>query len=218
MKVPFNGYRHATFPKGNVTQWFGENFALYHKAVCHEYCMAGHNGLDIVNPWGTPLFAVKGGIIGDVKNDPKGYGKHLRIYHDRGDGFCEEWTYGHLSEVSVQSNHRVVEGDLVGKMGNTGFVVSGATPFWKHNPYAGTHLHLGKRLWKLWDGAGQFTMQVGTLKLVGVVDYHNGFYGNVDFSKELGEAAGVVDTPEMLKLRLTLASLQNSLAKIITGK
>jgi hypothetical protein len=49
-------------------------------------------------------------------------------------------------------------------MGNTGFVVSGNTPYWEVNPYAGTHVHFGLRLYK--DGQVQ--------------NYDNGFKGSIN--------------------------------------
>jgi murein DD-endopeptidase MepM/ murein hydrolase activator NlpD len=218
MKAPIDGYKHATYPHGSVTQWFGENYALYNKNVCYDYCLAGHNGIDIVAPWGSRMYAVKSGIVWDVKHSPTGYGKHFRILHDRNDGFIEEWVYGHCSEIYVKDLQRVEEGQFTSLMGNTGFVVSGSTPYWKHNPYAGTHLHLGVRLWKKWDGTGQFTYQVGDLKLVAIHDYNNGYFGAYDFSKELGEAVGAIDTPQQTALRMTLKSLQNELGKLVTRK
>ena len=60
---------------------------------------------------------------------------------------------------------------------NTGFVVSGNTPFWGHNPYAGTHLHLGLRRTRL-DGNG-WSYPGSTLKFM-VLNYENGFKGSVD--------------------------------------
>lgn len=214
MRAPIDNYTHQSYPTGSVTQWFGLNPALYGK-ICHEYCMAGHNGIDIVAPWGTKMYAVKDGVIGNVKNDPNGYGKHLRLFHDRGDGFVEEWPYGHCSKIVVSEGQVAKEGDYLADMGNTGFVVSGATPFWKYNPYAGTHLHLGKRLWKKWDGTGTYQLTVGNLRLVGVVDYRNGYFGYVDFSEELKIATGGGDTPGEAALRLTLQSLRNQLKGLI---
>jgi murein DD-endopeptidase MepM/ murein hydrolase activator NlpD len=222
MHKPIESYKHASYPQGSVTQWFGLNPFRYN-SICYpdsalpsrKYCMAGHNGIDIVAPWGTPLLAVVDGIIGDIKNSPEGYGKHLRLYREVG-GLAEEWTYGHCSEILVKEGQEVKAGDIIAKMGNTGFVVSGATPFWKYNPYAGTHLHLGKRYWRLWNGNGTYNATVaGKFKLVEAVDYYNGYFGSVDFAEELKNSMGQVDSPEEAKLRLTLNSLYNQLSGLI---
>ena len=221
MIAPIAGYKHASYPQGSVTQWFGLNPKLY-GTICYadsamlsgRYCMAGHNGIDIVAPWGTPMVAVVDGFVGDIKNSPDGYGKHLRIYREV-DGKLEEWTYGHCSEILAKHGQEVKAGEVVAKMGNTGFVVSGATPYWKYNPYAGTHLHLGKRLWRLWDGKGTYNMTfAGRFKAVEPLDYYNGYFGAVDFSRELAAAMGQIDTPEQTQLRLTLDGLRNQLAAL----
>lgn len=223
MTPPISGYKHLSYPDGNVTQFFGVNQALYSKVVCYpdnslpekKYCLHGHNGIDIVAPWGTLLLAVKDAVVSEVKDDAGGYGKHIRIIRDCGDGRAEEWTYGHCSEILVKLGQQVKAGNVIAKMGNTGFVVSGATPFWKYNPYAGTHLHLGVRYYKIWDGTGQYNLQMGGLKLTSVLNYYNGFYGAVDFGQELALATGAVDTPAISTLRLTLSSLYNQLEKLI---
>jgi hypothetical protein len=51
-------------------------------------------------------------------------------------------------------------------MGNTGFVVSNdrGNGYWEANPYAGTHVHFGLRLWKKGE----------------VLNYDNGSLGAID--------------------------------------
>jgi len=140
---PVKDFKPSSYPLGDVTQWYGENVALY-STICPApgMCMVGgHNGIDIVRPWGTPILAVTDGLVVDLKESATGYGKHIRAISP--DGF--EFTYGHLSRIDVKLGDKVKAGRQIGLMGNTGFVVSGATPFWKANPYAGTHLHLGVR-------------------------------------------------------------------------
>ena len=197
MKAPIIGFKCATYPNGSVTQWFGENPGLY-----KELGLNAHNGIDVVAPWGTPIFCVDGGVVAEVKNDAGGYGMHVRIVnHDR------EWTYGHLSAINVSVGEGIEEGRCIGNMGNTGFVVSGQTPFWKYNPYAGTHLHLGLRLiddsspWKVNYNNGMI--------VVGIKDYDNGYKGAVSFKLEDD------DTTENVTQYLTLISLYNKIIQII---
>lgn len=169
---PFKDFINASYPKGSVTQWFGENPALY-APICQTWnnvtnCMTGgHNGIDMVAPYGTPLFAVESGTVYEVKEDTGGYGKHVRITTPTIDGKFTEWIYGHLSVITVKKGQSITAGDIIGNMGNSGFVVSNSTAngFWSYNPYAGTHLHLGCRYYK--DGV--------------CLNYDNGFMGGVDY-------------------------------------
>ena len=141
--------------------------------------VGGHNGIDIVRPYGEPVYCVESGIVVEALGKETGYGTHVKVLSDNGN----EWTYGHLSAIDKDCKYgeRIEAGQLIGKMGNTGFVVSGATPYWKLNPYAGTHLHLGVRFVKKWDGVGQWSVTYfsGTAKEYrGVIlDYGNGTFG-----------------------------------------
>jgi murein DD-endopeptidase MepM/ murein hydrolase activator NlpD len=130
---PIPGFKPLAYPQGDVTQFFGENPALYQGCCGYK----GHNGWDIVRAHGTPIFCVQEGKAVDVRHDVDGNGKHVRILCENG-----EWIYGHLSRIDVQLEQQVAAGQQIGLMGNTGFVVSDPTPYWKYNPYAGTHLHL----------------------------------------------------------------------------
>lgn len=143
MTSPVKDCTWLSYPLGDVTQWFGENPALYDK----EFGLRGHNGIDIVRPWGDHLFAVENGVICDLKDDPGGYGMHIRILAEHKKGQYREWTYGHMSRINVAIGQHVTEGQYLGNIGNTGFVVSNATAngFWDKNPYAGTHVHFGLR-------------------------------------------------------------------------
>ena len=161
------------YPLGDITQFFGENPTLY-----KQLDLRGHNGIDIVRPHGEHIFACEAGIVAKVKDTPDGYGKHVRILSPvTARGEYRDWAYAHLSYIHVQEGEEVKEGQYIGNMGNTGFVVSGNTPFWGHNPYAGTHLHLGVRDvqksstgWKYSDDAPR----------VRTMNYNNGFKGRYD--------------------------------------
>jgi len=173
MKPPIKNFSLKMYPAGDITQIFGVNKALY-----AFMGMEGHNGIDVVAPWGTPMYAVEAGIILDTKNDPKGYGKHVRFLSDKADGVIyREWTYGHLAQIDVVVGQRVTAGEFIGLMGNTGFVVSGPTPFWKGNPYKGTHLHLGVRLIK--KSRKGWSYPLSDIK-INVQNHGNGFKGSID--------------------------------------
>lgn len=125
MKPPIKDFSLQRYPNGSITQGFRENVTLYSR-----WGLEGHNGIDIVAPHGTPMYAVESGVIVDVKYDPNGFGKHIRLRSDQlYEGRYREWVYGHCSNIRVVKGARVEAGDWIANMGCTGFVVSGATPF-----------------------------------------------------------------------------------------
>lgn len=206
LSSPVKDFKPILFPNGDVTQFFGEHKELYASTCVFgstTNCLTGgHNGWDIVRPWGTPIYAVSSGRIVELKEDSGGYGKHIRIL----DTDNREWVYGHLSSISVAFGQFVVAGDEIGKMGNTGYVVSGPSPFWQYNPYAGTHLHLGYRNFTPWNGTGTYTIQYGTGERGTITDYTNGFLGSQNFSPT-DFTPGEVSITQM---QLTVISLANT--------
>ena len=173
MNDPIKNCKWALYPLGDITQWWGENEALYTKAFKDSYPdyykeakKFIHSGIDIVRPYGEHLFAVEDGKVTEVKDSPTGYGKHIRFVSKKEDGIQREWVYGHLSYIHVKEGDKIKAGQYIANMGNTGFVVSNDTAngFWNDNPYRGTHLHLGCRIRK--DGKVQ--------------DYYNGAFGRID--------------------------------------
>lgn len=212
MTPPIKGYINKKFPRGSVTQWFGENPSLYQRNVCinnapchpsmtcpsGQGCLIGHNGIDVVAPWGTPLYAIEGGTVVEVNDSPTGYGKHIRwISEPDKNGICREWTYGHNSENLVKVGQKIKEGHHVANMGNTGFVVSGSTPYWEHNPYAGTHVHIGMRQVVISPNGWQYAPN--TPRIV-VMDYYNGYFGSVDFDYILQEVAQMEETARLIEI------------------
>jgi murein DD-endopeptidase MepM/ murein hydrolase activator NlpD len=195
MKIgkPFKTFINAPYPQGSITQYFGEHPELYGK-ICPVagQCLAGHNGIDMVAPWGTPLYAVEDGKVTEAKDSPEGFGLYVRTISYGPDG--REWTYGHLSKIAVEENQDIKKGDYIGDMGNTGFVVSSqnANGFWKYNPYLGTHLHLGVR-----------SRPYGRK----VLNYGNGYFGCYDFKDMLPDYDPVNDDiggfVNLLKVLLT---------------
>lgn len=197
---PVKGMKWAQYPLGDVTQWFGENPKLYMDAMG----LKAHNGIDIVRPHGEHMYAVEDGIVCAVKLDAGGHGKHFRLISNATDerGYHRDWVYGHMSLIGVKDGQEVKAGQFVGLMGNTGFVVSGNTPYWEINPYAGTHLHLGVRYLKaLKRGGWTYT---GCPTRWEAVDYGNGYKGRVDF-------IDLFLPPELLSSRIIkLASVKQS--------
>ncbi len=74
-----------------------------------------HEGLDIATPHGQPVLTPSDGVV-VFSGVEGGYGKVLVIDH----GYGVKTRYGHLSEVFVKLGDRVVRGEKVAGVGNTG--------------------------------------------------------------------------------------------------
>lgn len=161
----------AKYSLGDVTQWFAENPELY-----QEYgSTIAHNGIDIVRPWGSHLYAVADSVVSRVKSEIDGYGKHVRLLSNHGDIY-RDWVYGHMSFIAVEEGDVIKAGQYIGNIGNTGFVVSNATGngFWDSNPYAGTHVHFGVR--DLIEDSKGWSYP-GVDKKLKALNYNNGYKG-----------------------------------------
>ena len=76
-----------------------------------------HEGQDVFAPAGTPLVAVRDGVVLETGYDG-GRGNYLAIFSP---GAGETYVYLHLIEsASVRSGQRVVAGEQVGRVGCTG--------------------------------------------------------------------------------------------------
>lgn len=174
MKPPIKNLVLLPYPAGSMTQGFGENPNLYGR-----WGLAGHNGIDIVAPHGEPMYAIEDARVMVVHNSPDGFGKYVRLRSlSSTKGVYREWTYGHCSTIYAREGRNVTAGTHIADMGNTGFVVSGATPYWKHNPYAGTHLHLGLR--QLVEDAKDGWRYPGDTMRIRILNYNNGYKGSID--------------------------------------
>lgn len=200
---PHNGFRALAYPKGSITQFFAENPKLY-KDCCG---IIGHNGIDSVAPWGTPIRAVSKQKVVEVKEDSGGYGKKVVCIDDD-----YEYIYGHLSEISVELGQQLEAGQQLGRMGNTGFVVSGATPFWKSNPFAGTHLHLTMKKIKRWTSEPTWNTSYPTGDRAITANVDNGFNGAVD--PLIGNFIEPSFEENIIGAQLTLISLINRLIRL----
>lgn len=83
-----------------------------------------HDGTDFAAPCGTPVLAAADGIVQRV-GTVGGYGQRVVIEHAAG----AATLYGHLSAYEVVVGRRVRAGDVVGRVGRTGYAT-------------GCHLHL----------------------------------------------------------------------------
>lgn len=94
-----------------ITQKFGERPEVY-----KQFGLAGHNGLDLRAPEGTPLFSPIEGTATLFDQGKAGYGKYIKVSKDN-----ISILMAHLSEFNVQNGQKVYAGQLIGKTGNTGF-------------------------------------------------------------------------------------------------
>lgn len=78
--------------------------------------MGLHQGLDIVADLGTPVIAAADGRVSFV-GWQKGLGKLVTV--DHGNGYKS--SYGHLSVILVQDHQEVRRGEVIGRVGNTGY-------------------------------------------------------------------------------------------------
>lgn len=98
---------------GRITQGFG----MTSFARSGAYGGAGHNGIDIGAPTGTPVYATSSGTVVSVGFNNNSYGKWIVIKHT--DGYFS--LYGHLSQQRVSNGQTVNRGDRIGDIGSTGF-------------------------------------------------------------------------------------------------
>lgn len=75
-----------------------------------------HRGVDLIAPVGTPVRATKGGWVIEAKNDQRGMGHYVVVWHGRG---CST-LYAHLSRLDVRRGQRVRQGQTLGTVGKTG--------------------------------------------------------------------------------------------------
>ncbi len=77
----------------------------------------GHNGVDYGAPVGTPIIAAADGEVMISRIGWNGgYGTYIVIRHANG----TQTLYAHMSQLNVNPGERVVKGQVIGKMGNTG--------------------------------------------------------------------------------------------------
>ena len=97
-----------TWPvKGNIVSEFGQG----------EGKMK-NDGINISAPQGTPIAAVQSGAVVYAGNEMQGFGNLVLIKHPGG------WisSYGHCAKILVRQGQKVLKGDRIGLVGNTGSV------------------------------------------------------------------------------------------------
>jgi murein DD-endopeptidase MepM/ murein hydrolase activator NlpD len=101
-------------PQGGISQPFGPStywFEPPYGAYPHF-----HTGIDLVEPFGAPIYAADDGIVALVGSSSGGYGNYVVIAHAGG----LNTLYGHLSTALVAVGQAVTQGTVVGLEGSTG--------------------------------------------------------------------------------------------------
>ncbi len=75
-----------------------------------------HNGIDLANRVGTPVRASMEGTVSDVGYH-SGYGNYVVIRHSGG----YQTLYGHLQSYSIRKGQSVAQGQVIARMGSTGY-------------------------------------------------------------------------------------------------
>ena len=74
-----------------------------------------HEGMDFSANIGTPVYATGDGVVTKA-GWQSGYGKIIKIDH----GYGYETWYAHLNDYDVRVGQRVIRGQVIGEVGNTG--------------------------------------------------------------------------------------------------
>jgi murein DD-endopeptidase MepM/ murein hydrolase activator NlpD len=101
-------------PKAKISQPFGPS-SLGLEPPYGGYAHF-HTGIDLVEPFGSPVYAADDGLVALVGSSSSGYGRYVVIAHSGG----LDTLYGHLSTALVKVGQRVNQGQTIGLEGSTG--------------------------------------------------------------------------------------------------
>jgi len=197
------------YPAGGIFQGFGENIPDY-----LPYYTKGHSGWDILAYLGAPVCAVADGVVVNLGTDPKaGGGLTVRMFHIKEMLYS---GYGHLSEILVREGEQVKAGQLIGKMGNTGFIISGGTKFWGNAP-AGRGVHLHLTICELEEGWASFTYPINGF-YYRVKNLNNGTQGGIDPTPFFTDTIKAEIPDPRIPILQKLAELYRSAIRLLGGE
>ncbi len=97
---------------------------------------AGHYGLDIAAPYGTPIVAAEAGQVLSAESHWS-WGENVLIYHNG----TYSTRYAHMSTMAVSAGEYVQKGQVIGYIGSTGYSFGNHLHFevyqngWRVDPY-----------------------------------------------------------------------------------
>jgi murein DD-endopeptidase MepM/ murein hydrolase activator NlpD len=101
-------------PQATISQPFGPSTFWYEPA--YGGYAHFHTGIDLVEPFGSPVYAADDGVVALAGSSSSGYGNYVVIAHSGG----WDTLYGHLSTALVKVGQQVTQGQVVGLEGSTG--------------------------------------------------------------------------------------------------
>jgi murein DD-endopeptidase MepM/ murein hydrolase activator NlpD len=101
-------------PQAQISQGFGPSTFWFEPA--YGQYPHFHTGIDMVEPFGSPVYAADDGVVALVGSSSSGYGNYVVIAHSGG----LDTLYGHLSTAVVKVGQVVTQGQPVGLEGSSG--------------------------------------------------------------------------------------------------
>ena len=123
-KVLKNFFLKAPLKSINITSRFSKR--RFHPV---QKFFKPHNGTDYAAPHGTPIMSTANGVV-ELAGYTAGNGNHVKIKHDR----TYSTQYLHMSRILVRRGQRVIQGQVIGKVGSTGLATGPHVcyRFWKN--------------------------------------------------------------------------------------
>jgi murein DD-endopeptidase MepM/ murein hydrolase activator NlpD len=101
-------------PQAQISQRFGpSNFWFEPPYGSYPHF---HTGIDMVEPFGSPVYAADDGVVALVGSSSSGYGNFVVIAHSGG----LDTLYGHLSTALVKVGQQVTQSQPIGMEGSSG--------------------------------------------------------------------------------------------------
>ena len=101
-------------PEAQISQGFGPSTFWFEPA--YGQYPHFHTGIDLVEPFGSLVYAADDGVVALVGSSSSGYGNYVVIAHSGG----LDTLYGHLSTAVVKVGQAVTQGQPVGLEGSSG--------------------------------------------------------------------------------------------------
>jgi murein DD-endopeptidase MepM/ murein hydrolase activator NlpD len=101
-------------PQAQISQGFGPSTFWFEPA--YGQYPHFHTGIDLVEPFGSPIYAADDGVVALVGSSSSGYGNYVVIAHTGG----LDTLYGHLSTALVKAGQAVTQGQPIGLEGSSG--------------------------------------------------------------------------------------------------